>query len=226
MLVAAPLIVLFDIDHTLIDYPLNEQTVAGALDEATGVPGLLGQLDWQGATDRWVAGEGARLTGADPRQVYSRFADAYTRILSEALASLPPTALPGAAALLDRLAVEQGVTLGICTGNTRRNAILKLEHAGLAAYFQPLRGGFGDTFDDRADIVRAASQDCGRQPGDRVVVVGDTQRDIEAARSADAFAVGVATGSSSLSALSSAGAHAVLPDLADRDACLAAIIDR
>jgi phosphoglycolate phosphatase len=46
-------------------------------------------------------------------------------------------------------------------------------------------------------------------------VVGDTPLDISAALSAGARAVGVATGSYSAADLVAAGAHAVLPSLAD-----------
>ena len=45
------LIVLFDIDLTLIDFPNDTDTISGALEEATGVPGLFHQLDWRGSTD-------------------------------------------------------------------------------------------------------------------------------------------------------------------------------
>ena len=155
---APRLIVLFDIDLTLIDYPFNEETVSGALDAATGVPGLLKRLDWRGTTDRWLADEGARLTGGDGELLYERLAEAYTRILGESLATLRSSVLPGSAGLLESLASEHNAVLGISTGNTRRNAILKLEHAELAGYFDPLRGGFGDDLDDRADIVRAAGR--------------------------------------------------------------------
>ena len=47
----------------------------------------------------------------------------------------------------------------------------------------------------------------------RVLVVGDTPRDIEAAHSAGAIGVGVATGKYDVDALRAAGADYVLPTL-------------
>ena len=218
------LIVLFDIDHTLIDYPMNRQTVAGALDAATGTPDLLDQIDWQGTTDRWLATEAARITDLPVDPLYERFADAYTRILGEHLARLPSTALPGCTSLLHRLTAQHAAVLGISTGNTRRNAILKLEHAELSPYFTPLRGGFGDEYADRADLVRAAARECDLRPGDRLVVLGDTACDVRSALAAGAIAIGVATGDSTTEDLRTAGAAVALPHLRDLDAALESIL--
>ena len=221
---ASRLIVLFDIDLTLIDFRLNRETLSCALDVATGVSGLLDQMDWRGSTDRWLADEAARIAELASDGLHERFADAYTRILGENLATLQSSVLPGSAALLENLASEHDATLGISTGNTRRNAVLKLEHAELAGYFDPLRGGFGDDLDDRVDIVRAAAEACGRGAGDRLVVVGDTVRDVRAALASDAVAIGVATGASTVEELQAAGATVALPGLGNRDTALAAIL--
>jgi phosphoglycolate phosphatase-like HAD superfamily hydrolase len=54
-------------------------------------------------------------------------------------------------------------------------------------------------------------------PG-RVILVGDTPRDVDAALSNGCIAVGVATGKYSMAALRDAGAHVVLQDLGDPSA--------
>jgi len=71
-----------------------------------------------------------------------------------------------------------------------------------------------------------ARTSCGRRAGDRLVVVGDTVRDITAALASEAVAIGVATGASTVEELEAAGATAVLPGLGDRDVALAAILGR
>jgi len=218
-------IVLFDIDSTLIRIPTNRAILATALDVATGVPGLLDRLDFQGRTDRWMAAEIARVSGLPLTGMFERFAAAYTPTLVAALAGLPSTELPGAVALLHALAAHDHLTLGLATGNLRRNAPIKLASAGLSGFFEPLRGGFGDDHEARADLVRAGARECGTAPGDRVVVVGDTHHDVQAALAAGAIAIGVATGHIGADALAAAGAAAVLPDLADRDAALEAILE-
>jgi len=56
------------------------------------------------------------------------------------------------------------------------------------------------------------------------VLVGDTTLDVAAALETGARAVAVATGGTTAAALAESGAHAVLPDLTDTPAVLAAIL--
>jgi phosphoglycolate phosphatase len=58
------------------------------------------------------------------------------------------------------------------------------------------------------------------------VLIGDTPLDVAAARATGARSVGVATGTSSAAELAAADADAVLPDLTDTAAVLAAIFGR
>jgi phosphoglycolate phosphatase len=215
--VAQPrLVVLFDLDLTLLRNPLDREVIAAALDEATGETGILDTIDFSGRSDRWLVNEVAARHDYDRAALFERYREAYVRLLRETLATLPPSTLPGAPALLDALRVRGHVTLGVATGNMRTNALAKIEHAGLTKFFSPLRGGFGDDHDDRANIVRAAALDCGYVFGGRLVVVGDTVHDVRAALAAGATAVGVATGHASAAQLAEAGADVVLPDLVGR----------
>ena len=61
--------------------------------------------------------------------------------------------------------------------------------------------------------------------GRATVLVGDTPHDVEAATSAGARAVGVATGRFSAGDLADAGADVVLPDLTDTERVVAALLD-
>jgi phosphoglycolate phosphatase-like HAD superfamily hydrolase len=61
--------------------------------------------------------------------------------------------------------------------------------------------------------------------GTSTVVIGDTPLDVSAALSAGARAVGVATGSYQAADLTAAGAHAVLPNLADTTLVLDALLN-
>ena len=56
------------------------------------------------------------------------------------------------------------------------------------------------------------------------LVIGDTPNDVRAAGDNGAVSVAVATGHFSAEELRSAGAHTVLPDLADTDAVRAAVL--
>ena len=73
----------------------------------------------------------------------------------------------------------------------------------------------------RASAAAAYGADFG---GPATVLVGDTPLDVEAARVAGARAVAVASGEFSVADLAASGADAVLPDLTDTAAVLAAIL--
>lgn len=126
--------------------------------------------------------------------------------------------LPGAAEILEHLGGLDGVQLGIATGNTRNGARAKLEHAGLWHHFS--FGGFGCDSRDRhvlvATAIERAESAAGRPwPRTSIVVVGDTVRDIEAARACGVRVVAVATGRPSRAELEAAGPDATLDGLAE-----------
>lgn len=218
-------IVLFDIDLTLMRVGASRTVLNQALETATGVPGLVDGIGFAGRSDRWIITEAARLAELPIEGLFERCAAIYPQLLEAALATAPDPPLPGAISLLEALAGRPDTMLGIVTGNQRRTAEIKLTHGGLARYFDPLRGGFGDVHLERVGIVRDALAECRARPGDRVVVVGDTEHDVRSALAVDAIAVGVTTGRVSADALAVAGAHAVLLDLTDRDAAVRAILE-
>lgn len=99
---------------------------------------------------------------------------------------------------------------------------------GLAEHVDFDIGGYGWAYPVRGELVaiaRAAARERhGRQfSGRRTVLIGDTPRDVEAALSADASVIAVATGHFTGEELAGAGAHAVLPYLTDAAAVVAAV---
>ncbi len=107
----------------------------------------------------------------------------------------------------------RGAVVGIATGNTRAGAALKLGSAGLSSVFDAALGGYGCEAELRADIVRLAAARCGRGAAPAVVVVGDTEHDVAAARAVGAKVVGVAISPAARAELQAARADAVV------DAC-------
>jgi phosphoglycolate phosphatase len=122
-------------------------------------------------------------------------------------------ALPGVAALLQRLRARSDVLLGLCTGNLARGAELKLTSAGLWSAFR--FGGYGSDAEPRADIVRAAWRRACELGATEALVVGDTPRDVLAAHDAGLPACGVATGRYSVHELAEHGAEVVLQGFED-----------
>lgn len=139
------------------------------------------------------------------------------------------SATPGAREALETVAREDGVTQSLLTGNLEVNAALKLSAFGLEHLVDLEIGGYGsDPHTTRSDLVGAAREKAARLRGLHVqpagtVLIGDTPLDVEAAHTAGARAIAVATGPYGVSELAETGAEAVLEDLSDTAALLAAL---
>ena len=125
--------------------------------------------------------------------------------------------MPGIEELLPRL-VEQGVLLGIVTGNIEAAAHIKLARADLNHFFA--FGGYGSDSRDRTELTRKALERGGTVAGSPLdlaatIAVGDTPRDVKAGHGAGIRVVGVATGSYSVEELNEAGADWALADVRD-----------
>jgi len=125
--------------------------------------------------------------------------------------------LPGVDTLLETLS-HNGVLLGLVTGNVPEIALHKLASVGLASFFA--FGAFGSEALDRNALpplaVSRAQQLAGIhiEPA-RVIVLGDTPRDVICALENGYRSVAVATGNFREEELFAAGAELVLPDLKD-----------
>ncbi len=118
--------------------------------------------------------------------------------------------------LLERLAARDDVLLGLLTGNWRGGARIKLSRFDLGRFFG--FGAFGDDAVDRRDLVpvalERAADVAGRRfaPGE-VLIVGDSELDVDCARAAGIRSLAVATGHTPLERLRAAGAVWAFPDL-------------
>lgn len=223
-------LVLWDIDHTLIDaggvgretYDLAFARVFGRVPTA--------QVPMAGRTDRAIATDLLRANGVDPGEAeLEAFRAAAEERLDEVAAQLAARgrALPGALDALLAFRAEP-VVQSLLTGNLRRFAEVKLRAFGLFEHVDAEIGGYGWSHVVRANLVglaRAAAADrYGRAyPGRSTVLVGDTPLDVEAALATGASVVAVATGRYTAAELEGAGAHVVLPDLAHTSAVLDAV---
>lgn len=112
---------------------------------------------------------------------------------------------------------EAGVLLGLVSGAMEGAARTKLIPANLNRFF--IFGTYGSDSPDRAELTAIGVEKAARLHAElkpsQVFVVGDTPRDIDAARSAGAVSVGVATGRFSVDELTKAGADHVLGSLVE-----------
>jgi phosphoglycolate phosphatase len=203
---ATPLLLLFDIDGTLLSRATaaHSEALHEALHEVHGVdtrarrPGI----DPAGRTD----GEIARLlllAAGVSAVAIDEGADAVRAACTEAFARLCPPSLadkviPGVAELVSWLASREDVRLSLVTGNYEPVARLKLSRAGIGRHFPSGQGGFGSDSEDRAALPGIARKRAGHDgvshPRGRAIVIGDTPRDIACARADDLRCLAVTTG--------------------------------
>jgi len=116
--------------------------------------------------------------------------------------------IEGIEKLLPRLA-EEGILLGVVTGNIEAAAHIKLARGDLNRYFT--FGGYGSDSRDRTELTKKAlerGEEVSGHPLERseTIAIGDTPRDIRAGHGAGIHVVGVATGSYTVDELTDAGA--------------------
>jgi phosphoglycolate phosphatase-like HAD superfamily hydrolase len=217
---ADPTVVLFDVDETLVHTGgSGARSWNAAFEQLYGVPADIGQHTSAGETDPQVAGETFRgVLGRDPSRdeldkLYARY---LLHLAEDIWTSEQYRVLPGVEPLLVRLGAA-GVMLGLVSGAMEGAARTKLMPANLNRFF--LFGAYGSDSPNRAELTTLAIEKAGRLHGDldraRVFVVGDTPRDIDAAKAAGAVSVGVATGHYSVDELLAAGGTHVLGSLED-----------
>lgn len=215
-------LVLFDIDGTLL---LSGGAGARALDRAymelMGHPEAMSGIRPDGMTDIGIIQEMGRRTIG--RSLEKDELDALRSRYLEYLADELPRSegyrvMPGVVELLNRLAEEEDVSLGLITGNFKEAATLKLGQGGLDSYFS--FGGFASDSASRIELTRIGIER-GRRladgpvPDSSILLVGDTVHDVRCGKKAGVRVVAVATGSTTEKTLRAEEPDYFLPDLSD-----------
>lgn len=223
-----PLIVLWDIDHTLIDNAgVSKEIYASAFAALTGRPPVR-PARTDGRTDRLII----RDMFAD-HQLPAPAWDQAEAALEQAGARHEQElrnrghVLPGVHSVLTEAYEDPTIVSSVLTGNIAANALVKLRPFGLDRYLDLAVGAYGADSDHRADLVAVAREriSIAYPWADRAptILVGDTPRDVEAALTAGAQVVAVASGIHSAELLHAAGATVVLNDLRELHGHLHAI---
>jgi phosphoglycolate phosphatase len=208
--------VLFDIDGTLlVTGGAGGVAWQRAFQELHGVDANVVEHTDAGMTDPEIAAIVFReVIGCEGTQEErAKAIGCYLKHLPEAVAESPGYRLmPGIEELLPRL-IEDGVLLGLVTGNIEAAAHIKLAPAHLNRFFS--FGGYGSDSPDRTEVTRAALSrgalvSGGALAAGSCIAVGDTPRDVNAGHGAGIEVIGVATGSYSVAQLRDAGADFAL----------------
>ncbi len=224
-------LVLFDIDGTLLSAGgISARALAATLHETFGTEGASASYDYSGKTDPQIVRELMGGAGFAEAVIEARMEAALERYRARLLAWLRPedvTAKPGVRPLLEALAAEPQVTLGLLTGNLEPCARAKLAPLGVNPYF-PF-GAFGSDYEDRYRLPGLALER-GRSvagiafEGADLVIVGDSVHDVLCGRGLGVRAVAVATGKTPPSRLAAVKPDALLEDFGDTTSAVKAIL--
>jgi phosphoglycolate phosphatase len=198
--------------------------------ETFGSAGATDGFDYSGKTDPQIVRELMRGRGFDDAAIDERLPlalERYRARLTEWIRPRDVRSKPGIAPLLEALAEQQWVALGLLTGNLEPCARLKLEPVGANRFFR--FGAFGSDHEGRyrlpeLALARALAATGIPFEGADAVIVGDSVHDVLCGRSIGVRAVAVATGRTPAERLEAAGADVVVPDFGDTQRALRAIL--
>lgn len=218
---AKPVVVLFDVDETLVHTGgSGARSWKAAFDKLYGIPADIGKHTSAGETDPQVARATFNaVLGRDPSDdELSRLYAQYLLHLAEDIGvSEGYRVLPGVEEILLLLG-EASIIVGLVSGAMEGAARTKLVPANLNRFF--VFGAYGSDSPDRTELTGLAIEKASRLhhqlTPSQVYVVGDTPHDMTATNASGAVSVGVASGHYSVAELEAAGGAHVLRSLEDR----------
>ncbi len=207
-----PTVLLFDIDGTLVSTGgAGRRATERAFLRETGTSAVL-DFSFAGMTDPAIVRTGLTRAGREAHaEAIAAVLAAYLEVLEEEVRTterfLVHDGIPEA---LDHAFGWTGYAIGLGTGNIEGGARVKLGRANLHDRFA--FGGFGSDSEDRAELLKVGAERGAARLGVsreecRVVIIGDTPKDVAAALAIGAEAIGVGTGPYSASDLRACGAH-------------------
>lgn len=219
-----PTVLLFDVDGTLVTTcGAGRRAIERAFELRHGSKDML-SFSFGGMTDKAIVRtallalgrEGA--TDGDLAREIDEMLAFYIGVLAEEVARAKIRIHDGMLRAMDAADARKDVAFGLGTGNLRKGAEIKLGSVGIYERFS--FGGFGDDSIDRPTLLAAgarrgaeklglALEDC------RIVVIGDTPKDISAAKAIGAESIAVATGMHDIAELKQCDPTAVFANLAD-----------
>jgi phosphoglycolate phosphatase len=220
----SPTVLLFDVDGTLVTTDgAGRRAVERAFELRHGTKEVL-SFSFGGMTDKAIVRNGLLGLGRSFASEANLLAEMettlefYLGVLAEEVARAAIRIHDGMERAMEMAEARPDVALGLGTGNIRRGAEIKLGRVGIFHRFT--FGGFGDDSIDRPTLLLAGArrgaaklgipvEDC------RVVVIGDTPKDIAGAKAIGADCIGVATGMHTLAELQACAPTAAFTSLAD-----------
>lgn len=196
-------LVIFDVDGTLVD---SQGDIVAAMHAAFGAldmapPERADILSIVGLSlDVAMARLAPELPGETHQALVTQYKDAY---VTARRAGHSGPLYPGVSDVLDRLEQRADWLLGIATGKSKRGLDALLEAQGLTGRFVTRQVSDYHPSKPHPAMLEAALAEAGVDRAD-AVMVGDTSFDMDMARAAGIYAIGVSYGYHPVSALTSA----------------------
>lgn len=189
-------LVVFDVDGTLVD---SQADILGAMGAAFASQGMTPP-----ERDAVLGIVGLSLDVALPRlapdlpthahgEMVAAYKQAYFELRSSKGTKESAPLYPGARRAIDRLQAQPETLLGVATGKSRRGLDRLLEGHALGSVFVTQQVADHHPSKPHPSMLEAAMAETGVGP-ERAVMVGDTSFDMEMAKAAGIFAVGVSWG--------------------------------
>lgn len=217
-------LVLFDIDGTLLAGAglHHRRSLIEGIRRLTGISTTLDGVATSGMLDRDLIASMLRSSGCSERRISIAMrkimAECQNAYLGDCAINLRAHVCAGVVDTLAELKAR-GAALGVVSGNLSQIGWKKLEAAGLRSYFAI--GAFAEDAKSRTRLALVAVRRARKQglvdENCRVSLIGDHANDVLAAKSNAFQAIAVATGLSSIEALSREKPDILVRDLTELD---------
>jgi phosphoglycolate phosphatase len=197
-------VILFDIDGTLVKAGgAGIRALNRAVKLVTGKDGACRSFQLQGRTDKinfenaFRAGAGRRPAKKEMLELEKNYKACLPREVEASVKAGKYTKIKGVEKFLLKLSGCRSVLAGLGTGNLKAGAFIKLQPSGLMKYF--VFGGYGCDSRSRVGMLKKAVERAAEitkipvKPGE-VYVIGDTPRDVAAAKEAGYHSAAVLAG--------------------------------
>ena len=219
-------LVLFDLDGTLVDAGgCGRRALVAAMEALYGVRPEFEHALISGRTDLdnfsivyGLIKKGKKPSAAEMKKMKAKYLELLPTEVHASVRCKKYDFVPGVEKFLKFLAKDKDIILGLGTGNLEKGAALKLEPSKLGKFFTV--GGYGEDGHTREDMLKKAVQRAEKKykiklTPDQVYVIGDTHRDILAAKNCGFHSAVLTTGFGEAHKIQRAAAELEMPDFKD-----------
>ena len=219
-------LVLFDLDGTLVSTSgAGRSALCQAMKDLYGVYPQFEHKVISGRTDldnfSLVYGlikKGKKPTVSEMKKMVAKYLELLPAEVEKAVRKKQYSKVKGVEKFLKFLAAQQDIILGLGTGNLEKGAFIKLVPSKLGKFFA--LGGYGEDGHTREEMLRAAVKRAEKKYKteilpDQVYVIGDTHRDICAAKNCGFHSAVLTTGFGEPDKIQRAAAELEIEDFTD-----------